>query len=324
MRLDRLFAITVMLLNRERVSARELADYFEVSVRTIYRDVEAINQAGIPLVSYAGHQGGFAILDSYKLNHQFLCRNDMVTLLGTLRGVNAAFQSREMDLVIEKFTSIMPQTQAGELSAALDEIIFDVVPWGLPQPKLSLLQTVRQAVHEKRLLQITYRNLELEECRRIIEPISLVNKGAAWYVFAFCRLKEDHRIFRISRMEEVTPLPQSFTDRGVRYETYLAEQPQRDDHEPVDVIIRFDERVKYQVMENFDPEGISPDGQGGVLVHMQAEKSEWLCAIILSYGEHAEVLSPEWMRVELQQRISSMQQLYKHDIGLSLSGRKIE
>ena len=324
MRLDRLFAITVMLLNRERVSARELADYFEVSIRTIYRDVEAINMAGIPLVSYPGHQGGFAILDSYKLDHQFLSRKDMVTLLGTLRGVNDAFQSREMDLLIEKLTSILPHAQAGELNSALDEIIFDVVPWGLPQNKLNGLQIVRQAVHEKRLLQFTYRNLNLELCRRTIEPISLVNKGAAWYVFAYCRLKEDFRIFRISRMEDVSLLPESFNERGVTYRAYLAQQPAREVQGFVDVTLHFDALVKNQGMENFDPQSITEDEQGGAMVCLHVDKSEWLYAIILSYGEHVEVVSPQWLREKIRQKIIAMQQLYNPDIGLSQASDKIE
>jgi predicted DNA-binding transcriptional regulator YafY len=309
MRLDRLFAITILLLNRERMSARELADYFEVSVRTIYRDVDAINQAGIPLVSYAGHQGGIAILDCYKLDHQFLNKTDMATLLSTLRGVNTTFPSRDMDLLIEKLVSVFPRPQAGEGSSAMDEIIFDFVPWGLGLKKTALLKTVHQAVHEKRLLKIVYQRIGMDQTERIIEPISLVNKDAVWYVFAYCRLKEAYRTFRISRMECVQLMAEHFEDRGMTYQAYLDQQLKAE--QGIVVTMRFAEQARQQVWENFDSDVLKVDEQGRLRAEMSVQKSEWLYAMILSYGEHAEVLAPDWLRDEIEERIGRMGDVYQ-------------
>ena len=108
MRLDRLLAITVLLLNRDRISARELARRFEVTVRTIYRDVEALCLAGIPVVSFQGNNGGFGLVENYRWDRQLLNMNDMVSMLTALKGVNETLGDDELDNAIEKVTSLVP------------------------------------------------------------------------------------------------------------------------------------------------------------------------------------------------------------------------
>jgi predicted DNA-binding transcriptional regulator YafY len=97
MRIDRMLAITVMLLNRDRITARELADKFEVSVRTIYRDMDAINLAGIPIVSFAGNDGGFGIMENYRIDSQALTLNDMFTILSAFKGVTTSLDDVELE-----------------------------------------------------------------------------------------------------------------------------------------------------------------------------------------------------------------------------------
>ena len=114
MKIERLLAMTIMLLNRKKMTAKDLADYFEVSVRTIYRDVETLNQSNIPIVSYQGYDGGFCIPDHYKLSRQLLTFSDMLSILTTLKGVNqtlknkddiqAVVDSKGMDKMIDEAT----------------------------------------------------------------------------------------------------------------------------------------------------------------------------------------------------------------------------
>ncbi len=104
MRIDRMLAITVMLLNRDRISARELAERFEVSVRTVYRDIDAINMAGIPVISYPGNEGGFGIMENFRLDRQLLTLNDMLTILAALKGIDTGLIHKEVGSAIENLT----------------------------------------------------------------------------------------------------------------------------------------------------------------------------------------------------------------------------
>lgn len=125
-----MLTITIMLLNRERISAKELADKFEISVRTVYRDIEAINLAGIPIISYSGNNGGFGIMENYKIDRQLLTLNDMTAILSALKGVNTTLEDRELDSAIEKIKSLLPRDRAFEMDQRSEQIIFDILPWG--------------------------------------------------------------------------------------------------------------------------------------------------------------------------------------------------
>src|SRR4030042_1157213 len=116
MRIDRMLAIVIMLLNKDRVSARELSNKFEVSIRTVYRDIDAINLAGIPIVSFSGNNGGFGILDNYKIDRQLLSLDDMISILTTLKGINNTLEDKYLSNAIDKITSLVPKDKSAELS----------------------------------------------------------------------------------------------------------------------------------------------------------------------------------------------------------------
>ena len=128
MRIDRLLAITVLLLNRDRIRARELAEKFDVSVRTIYRDLEAIDQAGIPITSFSGNRGGYGIIDTFRIDRQYLTFDDIVSLVSTLRGVNSTLENRELDLALEKIINLVPACKTGEFKRISEQIVVDLIP----------------------------------------------------------------------------------------------------------------------------------------------------------------------------------------------------
>ena len=117
MRIDRMLAIVVLLLNRKTITAKELADRFEVSLRTIYRDIDAVNEAGIPVLSNQGSGGGFSIMENYRLNHQFLSLENSRAIIAALKGVNTALQDREVEMAMEKIRSLIPAEKAPELDS---------------------------------------------------------------------------------------------------------------------------------------------------------------------------------------------------------------
>ncbi|RUM36698.1 MAG: YafY family transcriptional regulator, partial [Desulfobulbus sp.] len=146
MKLDRLLSIVIMLLNRQRVQAKDLADHFEVSTRTIYRDIEAINRAGIPVVTHQGNKGGLGIIDSYKLDRQVLTLQDMVTMLSVLKGVNSTFKDRQINNAIEKIHALVPEHKQEFVKNHVDQIVIDVMPWGSSLKHKEKMMTLQQAI----------------------------------------------------------------------------------------------------------------------------------------------------------------------------------
>ena len=264
MRIDRLLAITVLLLNRDRITARELAEKFSVSVRTIYRDLEAIDQAGIPIMSFSGNRGGYGIMDTFRIDRQYLTFDDIVSMVSTLRGVNNTLENRELDLALEKIINLVPDGKTGEFKRISEQIVVDLIPLGYTHRQKLRVKAVHQAIHERRILEFEYCNYQGERTRRRVEPMTLIFKGYAWYLFAFCRLRSDYRLFRLSRIQSVSLDPEIFERKEKSYKDIFAPDP--DSLITVHLKLRFLPQVRVQVEDFFEPDQIRPEEEGTLLV----------------------------------------------------------
>ncbi len=190
MKIDRMMTIIVMLLNRKRVTAKELADKFEVSVRTIYRDIDAIDMAGVPIISHSGNNGGFGILENYKLDHQLLTPNNLCSLLTALQGINYTFEDIELESSIEKLRTLIPKDETHHLDLNMEQIIISMPSWANTSKEKTHIKKIRNAISLSHVITIEYRNYMNEISTRQIEPMSIVFKGYTWHLFAYCRLKK--------------------------------------------------------------------------------------------------------------------------------------
>ncbi|MBN2617501.1 MAG: HTH domain-containing protein [Spirochaetales bacterium] len=150
MKIDRLLAITILLLSREKVTAKELSKRFEVTTRTIYRDIDAINMAGIPIISFPGKDGGFGIIDGFKLDRQIFTIKDMISILSPLEGVNKALKSESITQVIDKIHSLIPGNRKDEVSTSLSRMIVDIHPWGMSQDWKKQFITIQNSIENNR------------------------------------------------------------------------------------------------------------------------------------------------------------------------------
>jgi predicted DNA-binding transcriptional regulator YafY len=319
MRIDRLLGITVTLLNRDRVTARELAERFEVSIRTVYRDLETIHLAGIPVVSQAGNRGGVGILDTFRIDRQVLTFDDIVSLVSTLRGVNGALENRELDAAVEKIANLLPRRGDEALKRLGDRIVIDMLPLGCAKKQKDCLQTVHQAVMNRRLIRFEYRNNRGESATRTVEPMTLVLKGTVWYLFGFCRLKTDFRLFRLSRMTNLAVTDETFERREKSYREFFARDPSSSGL--VDLRLRFSPGIRTRVEDFFDPDGIRTDADGRLLVDVTFPEDEWVYSFLLGFGEHLEVLAPDRIRGLLRDKAEKMQALYDPERGVRRSKR---
>lgn len=308
MRIDRMLAIVIMLLNKDRVSARELSNKFEVSIRTVYRDIDAINLAGIPIVSFSGNNGGFGILDNYKLDRQLLSLDDMLSILTALKGINNTLEDKYLTNAIDKITSLVPKEKADELNQHFENVIIDLLPWTFNDEQKKILKMIHDAIKENIIIQFDYKNLKSEKITRMVEPMSLVFKGYSWYLFGFCGNKKDYRIFKLSRIGNLLITEKIFKRRNYSYRDFFIEDKKAQNL--INIKLRFSPEVKDIVEEYYGDDKINIDDDGYLIVELNMPEDRWIYSNILSFGEHVEVLSPLYLREIIKDKAKKITEKY--------------
>ncbi len=315
---ERLIGILVTLLGKERISARELADKFEVSVRTILRDVEAINLAGIPIVTYQGANGGIGIAEGYRMDRSVLNNEEMSAVLSTLKGIDGAVSSHKYQVLIDKLKNSLSAPQIEKLDAKLNQIVIDLSPWQETDLLREKLAVLFKAIEDREELNLTYVDSQGSETTRRIEPYSLILKTQNWYLYAWCFLRSSFRYFRISRIRGVTPNGAHFKPRPlISHEI----QDRRDwymNGRKVAIELAFDEELENIVYEFF-PENIDRHEAGRIIVKAEMPENRGLYGFLLSFGPGVEVLSPPHIRKILAEGAKEIYQKYvtEHDTQLS-------
>ncbi len=308
MRIDRLLSITVLLLNREKIPAKELAEKFEVSVRTIYRDIDAINLAGIPVISYPGNNGGFGIMENYRIDRQILSLSDIRAILSALKGINATLDNRELDNAINKISSIVPREKSAEITRSGDPFVIDILPWGYGKREKEKLRVVHRAVSGCHFLAFEYRNTGGEQTTRTVEPMTLIFKGHSWYLFAWCCFRKDYRLFKLSRINKPVPMERKFIRRDAHYEDYFTAGEK--EAETVHLHLRFSPGAAPRVEEFFESDKITRLPGGEMRVKVSFPDGPWIISFLLGFGELVEVLEPVRIRKEIAEKAEKISALY--------------
>lgn len=298
MKIDRLLSIVILLLNRRLVQAKDLAEMFEVSIRTIYRDIDAINQAGIPVVTYQGAGGGIGLVEGYRLDRSLLTDGELATLFTALRSV-AVYGGQEHNLLMEKISSVVPPSRADAFYARTSRLAFDLKPWGSSTAQEVKLGLVRQALEEGNTLAFTYVSASGKTTQRTVEPYTLVLKGQAWYLYGYCPLRAAFRLFKLSRMKEVLATDEIFTPREIPAAEYPWGSGWADKQTVSPLVLKFGPESRHLAEDRFGCEEIQPEADGGCLVHLQYPEDDWLYGFLLSLGPYAEVIQPEHIRAKL-------------------------
>lgn len=308
MRLERLLSIVFLLLNRDRISATDLADRFNVSVRTIYRDINTIDGSGIPIVSHPGQNGGFSILDTYRIDKQVLSIHEMASIVHALKGVNKALEDEELDLTIEKISCLLPNP-VNCSDNITSPIALDLLPWGQTGKKQQILQKLYKAINNRNLIEIKYSKPNSQSSSRTVEPMTLLFKGYAWYLFAFCRLRVDFRIFKISRMKSLNISNRTFTLRDKDYQDIV--DWSESSRKKIELTLKFSPKMKTIVEDNYPGEQLKYLENGYIIAKTEFPQGEWVYGYILSFGHFVEVLEPEYMRDIIFDSAEKIEELYK-------------
>lgn len=303
MKVDRLLSIVIMLLNRKRITAKDLADYFEVSIRTIQRDIESINMAGIPIVSYKGQYGGYEILENYKIDKNFLSDSEHKLLLTSLEGINKAYEDKDLRNIIEKLTSIKSLNNSKEEN----KIIMDFSPWGFSKSLKDKVDCIRKAIDEKNIITFNYIDLNGNATKRHVEPILLVLKLNRWYLHGFCRLRQDFRLFKITRIRELTIADETFEARENEFDFNFI-FPSRNN---VKLKLKFDPKALSRLDDYFEFEKLDFNEDGYIYASIEYPEDEWVYSMILSFGDSVEVIEPNHIRQIIHNRAKNILKKYE-------------
>ena len=290
MKINRLLEIVTILLNRETVTAKELADRFEVSTRTVYRDIDALSSAGVPVYTNNGNGGGIALLEDYTLNKTLLSKSESEGLLLALKTMGAT-DYPEANVIINKLGSIFKNNQAH------DWIEVDFEGWSSKVNEQDRFSKIRDAIVNKQVISFDYVNGNGGKSSRCVEPVKLIFNSYTWYLIAYCLLRNSHRMFRLSRIKNVQVTNRHFTQREIEeYENQVANLSL------IDLKLRCDEKILNRLYDSFDGDYISKNDDGSYSLDVTIPEEEWLYGYILSFGSNAEVLEPEHLREIIKTR----------------------
>ena len=282
---SRLFRIVYFLLNRGQVTAAELAREFEVSVRTIYRDIDALSGAGIPVYAETGRNGGISLLDNYVLDRTLLSEKERQDILAALQSLSAAGNTCDK-ATLDKLSALfrLPSDNWYEV---------DFSRWGEVAQDNNKFEDLKKAVVCHRCVQISYVGAYTAESSSKIHPLKLLYKSRAWYVKAYCAEKKDFRLFKLNRIIRWELLEEEFIPVSWPEPSEEEKTPEQDQ---TPIVLRFSREVAYRVYDEFDLNHIQEQENGEMLVTAYMPQDGWLTGFLLSFGAQVEVISPAYLR----------------------------
>lgn len=320
--INRLLSIIYILMNKGTVTAAELAERFEVSVRTIYRDIDTLSMAGIPVYTTKGRGGGISLTEQFVLNKMLVSKKEQKQILAALTSLRET-GVRDEEAILEKLGDFFMEKPE-------NWVAIDFSDWS--GRRQAIFQQIKDAILNRRILQFDYYGAHGDMSRRCVEPVQLLFKEYTWYVRAFCRNRQAMRLFKVLRMKRVETLSETFAVRndmtnGPRTEP-ISPPPKNtaagnigdvpNDSVPdappePEIVLWIDKREAYRIYDRFDEEEITVLPDGHFEVHYHCTLDDWVYGMILSFGPSSKVLEPRYVKEEIQRRIREMGRMYECD-----------
>ena len=279
---SRLFKIVYYLLDKGQTTAPELAEKFEVSVRTIYRDIDALSAAGIPVYAEAGRNGGIHLMKDFVLDKAVLSKEERQEILTALQSLNST-QNVRGSQTLQKLSALFRLDSE-------DWLEVDFSRWGNQGSDNEKFKLLKSAVIHCKTVKIYYAGSCGAVSERTVQPLKLVFKSRAWYLKAFCTERQDWRVFKLNRILDLEILNESFQRRSFPkpIDSFEGEYPE--------IILRFPGEMAYRVYDEFAPAEIQRQADGNLIVSSKMPEDAWLTGFLLSFGTQVEIISPAELR----------------------------
>ena len=294
---NRLFKILYYILEKGKVTANELADKFEVSVRTIYRDIDSISSAGIPIYALQGKGGGIEIAEDFVLSKSLLSENEKQQIMSALQGLDNTTKQSENELVT-KLSALFKMKNTSWIEV-------DFNNWQNNKLYEKTFDDIKSAILSKNIISFTYFSSNEEETSRSVKPVRLLFKSRDWYLYALCLLRNDFRYFKLSRIKNLDIHTEKFDDS---FEDILLKKEMPHEN-TVNIKVKFNRKVAFRVYDELNGE-ITEDNDGNLYTEIQIPNNHNLYNYIFSFGDGAEVLEPKEIRRQIKEMINKMAEKY--------------
>ena len=305
MQLDRLMGILVALMQNGRVTAPALAERFEVTRRTIGRDIDALCRAGIPIVTRQGSGGGISIADGFRLDRSVLTADELSGIAAAIRGIGSVSDASQIERMLEKL-------HAGKdaVVSLREPVVIDLAS----HSKGSLTEkitAIKRAILEDRLIEFDY-YYEKGRTRRRIEPCLVVFQWTAWYVFGYCLVRQDFRLFKLARLWDLAVCGETFVPREI--------PPERSDFNAyftdcARLVALFDPSVRYQLIEEYGLSGYTETAEG-LRLEVGFTNRGFIKGWLMGFGEKVRVIEPCDLAEDIRKTAEKMCEVYSKQDGL--------
>lgn len=297
MKNNRLFGIIYLLLSHNTMTAKELAEYFEVSIRTIYRDIDLLSSLNIPIYASKGKNGGISILDNYKLDKTILTEEDQKEILFSLQSIDKL--NINDNNLFTKMKNLFDTKEDDWF-----EIDFNI--WDKSETHKINFELLKKAILNCQVIDFNYSNSYGETSKRIVEPIKLHFKYNAWYLDAFDRTKNDFRIFKLMRMKDLHIKEDTFIRKEIPKIDFDIKEPKI-----TKVTLEIDKSSSYRVYDEFTESSITKLDNGNFRVEFSLPENDWLYGYILSFGNTAKVIAPLHLKEIILNKLKLSLENYK-------------
>ncbi len=284
-------------------------------MRTIYRDIDSISLAGIPVVTYQGQGGGIGLAPGYRIDRNLLTRDELVSVFTALRAATT-YSDRHAGAILEKLRVLVPEARSDSFQTRLQHTVIDLRPWGNTSGLHRKLKLLQEAAESLRTVSLLYCSTRGESTRREVEPHVLLLRAQHWYLYGFCRMRQSFRLFKLSRIQEVVLLD----DRFERVPLNLEEAPWDQAWESpsvVDLHLRFHPSARVAVIDFFGAENLPSDSDRWFEMRISFPEDDWVYGFLLSFGPKVEVLGPPSVRERIRRMTAETCAIYSKDAAMA-------
>ncbi|MBE5744260.1 MAG: YafY family transcriptional regulator [Clostridiales bacterium] len=308
MKYQMMLKILFLLLSRKKVSAKYIADRFEISIRSVYRYIDELSLANVPIYNERGRNGGYSISESYKIPASYLTTEESEQIISALNEINKDLGSEVLHSAITKLGSISKISEVNK-TISFGNLVIDASGWGVSDTYSETLKILQKAIEEKTLLSISYVDRDGITSEREFEPHVLALKQGLWYVYAYCRLRNTFRLFKVGRIQKIKTLDESFSRREILDLKAVFEKWYDEPDEDIDLIV--DKSIKADVEEwlGVDKVHVSPSGK--ITATAKFPIDDYVTAKILSFGSKVKVESPKKLKDAVIKTAKSVEDLYR-------------
>lgn len=302
MQIDRLIQIVFLLLRHENITAKQLAEELCVSTRTIYRDINILSVAGIPITSQKGYGGGLSLLQGFSLDKSYFTQEEQSNIIQALQILKSS-NYPDADKSLNKVAGLFSHTLQSEW------LEIDFSYWGSPEKERNNITALERAIINKYVITFTYFNAELTITNQIVEPLKLVFKSHAWYLVAYSKRKNDIRTYKMSRIRELQITNELF-ERELPKDFSITPTYKEEYNTPI-FILHFSEKIAYKVYDEFQEQYIKKLEDGTLEVTFRYQLSDWTFLYLLSFGEYVEIMEPIEARNLLKEKAEKIASMYQ-------------